>query len=216
MANWHKAIDGRGLTEATRSQYNIDMLDFLLEDWMPWYWYDRDYSTIDPLRPLKGIKGLTREVVVAIIANVESLEHRRKLNDLYGPEHPRASTTDDVEGFFSIIHNMFGRIFDHKTFKDNTRKICNEFSKRLDADLPFYYWTGTEDRYTIGELPSFNEPSRQGIERLDRMRIERRADPGVFHANRASLPRRGALSVRAEFHSLPELLPPPPNVAVDQ
>lgn len=45
--NWHKASDGRGLTEDTRHQYNMDMLNFLLEDWMPWYWYSRDYSVMD-------------------------------------------------------------------------------------------------------------------------------------------------------------------------
>lgn len=45
--NWHKASDGRGLSEDTRKQYNLDMLDFLLEDWMPWYTWNRDYSTMD-------------------------------------------------------------------------------------------------------------------------------------------------------------------------
>jgi len=45
--NWHKASDGRGLTEETRKQYNLEMLDYLLEDWMPWYESNRDYSTMD-------------------------------------------------------------------------------------------------------------------------------------------------------------------------
>ena len=34
---WHKASDGRGLDEETRRTYNLSMLNFLLEDWMPWY-----------------------------------------------------------------------------------------------------------------------------------------------------------------------------------
>ena len=41
---------GRGLTEETRP---LAMLDFLLEDWMPWYPGNsekRDYSTLDPNR----------------------------------------------------------------------------------------------------------------------------------------------------------------------
>ena len=36
VRNWHKAADGRGLSEHTRMQYNKEMLNFILEDWMPW------------------------------------------------------------------------------------------------------------------------------------------------------------------------------------
>ena len=50
ITNWHKASDGRGLSEDTRKKYNLAMLDFLLEDWMPWYKDNRDYSTLDPNR----------------------------------------------------------------------------------------------------------------------------------------------------------------------
>lgn len=50
IANWHKASDGRGLDEETRKKYNMAMLDFLLEDWMPWYNENRDFSTLDPNR----------------------------------------------------------------------------------------------------------------------------------------------------------------------
>lgn len=45
--NWHKASDGCGLSEEMCHLYNMEMLDFLLEDWMPWYNYNRDYSTMD-------------------------------------------------------------------------------------------------------------------------------------------------------------------------
>ena len=47
VRNWHKASDGRGLDEATRSRYNKAMLDWILTDWMPWFKYNRDYSTMD-------------------------------------------------------------------------------------------------------------------------------------------------------------------------
>ena len=53
IANWHKASDGRGLSEETRKKYNLAMLDYLLEDWMPWYPgnpVEKDYSTLDPNR----------------------------------------------------------------------------------------------------------------------------------------------------------------------
>ena len=47
VSNWHKASDGRGLSEEQRHTYNISMLHYLLEDWLPWYWYNCDYSTAD-------------------------------------------------------------------------------------------------------------------------------------------------------------------------
>ena len=47
VSNWHKASDGRGLTEADCKKYNIAMLDYLLEDWMPWYKDERHYSILD-------------------------------------------------------------------------------------------------------------------------------------------------------------------------
>jgi hypothetical protein len=50
VSNWHKASDGRGLSEETRSEYNLAMLDYLLEDWMPWFRENRDFSTLDPNR----------------------------------------------------------------------------------------------------------------------------------------------------------------------
>ena len=45
--NWHKAVDGRGLSEAQRSAYCKDMKEWLLADWMPWFNNMPDYSTID-------------------------------------------------------------------------------------------------------------------------------------------------------------------------
>ena len=86
----------------------------------------------------------------------------------------------------------------------------NEFNKRIDPDNPFYYWTGVHERYHLKALPSFNGASLSGIERLGRliMIISRRADPGVFVANRAHFPQRGSLTVRATFHAVSEALPP--------
>ena len=40
--NWHKAVDGRGLSEDTRAQYCKDMMT-----WLPYLDQDHDYSTID-------------------------------------------------------------------------------------------------------------------------------------------------------------------------
>ena len=46
------------------------------------------------------------------------------------------------------------------------------------------------------ELLSFNEPSGKGVtERLDKVHLSRRSDPGVFEANKASLQQKGQLTV---------------------
>ena len=45
--NWHKAVDGRGLSEAVRSEYCKEMKEWLLSDWMPWFKDLPDFSSID-------------------------------------------------------------------------------------------------------------------------------------------------------------------------
>ena len=45
--NWHKAVDGRGLSEAQRSLYCREMKEWLLLDWMPWFKSHPDYISID-------------------------------------------------------------------------------------------------------------------------------------------------------------------------
>ena len=125
------------------------------------------------------------------------------------PEHPRASSSDDVEGFVALLHEVLGLAFDLKQFYSESTKILNEFRKRIDPNLAFYYWTGVKDRYRDFELPSFNKPTGPGIvERLDEVTFSRRGDPGVFVANRASLLQRGQLTARAKFHKAPVELPP--------
>ena len=120
------------------------------------------------------------------------------------PEHPRASGTDDVESLFALLHEMLGSIFDIKQFCDAQAKILHEFNKRISPDLKFYYWTGLKERYTEFDLPFFNEPSgHDKTERLDKVKFPQRGDPGVFMANRASLPQKGQLTVRAKFHKAP-------------
>ena len=146
-----------------------------------------------------------------MVANLESRELRRceYIARQLPPEHPRASATDDVEGMFSLLHDMLGDIFDLKQFHDAQAKIFNEFNKRINPDIKFYYWTGAKDRYSEFELPSFNEPTKKGmVERLDKVKVSRRGDPGIFVANRASLPQKGQLTARAQFHRAPIELPP--------
>lgn len=47
LHNWHKAVDGRGLSENERSMHCNQMREWLLDDWMPWHRYQRDFRTID-------------------------------------------------------------------------------------------------------------------------------------------------------------------------
>ena len=62
------------------------------------------------------MQGFTREVLVALAANIETREWRRAFNKVNGipPEHPRASTTDDVECFFSLLRDNVGKNFTMK------------------------------------------------------------------------------------------------------
>jgi hypothetical protein len=47
LRNWHRAVDGRGLSDETRLSYLQDIKNWLLDDWMPWHMTIQDYSTID-------------------------------------------------------------------------------------------------------------------------------------------------------------------------
>ena len=86
-----------------------------------------------------------------------------------------------------------------------------EYTKRCDTDLPFYHYTGGNERYSTGPAKSFNEPSTSGVERLDKVKISRRADPGVFVANCAVIPQPGQLTVRSAYFRPAEDLPPQPT-----
>ena len=143
--------------------------------------------------------------------NIESQELRRVYGQEKGlqPEHPRAGSTDDVEGIFAFLHERLGSIFDEKAFHDAFPKVLMEYTKRCDPDLPFYHYTGSNERYREGPMPSFNAPSENDAEGLDRVRISRRADPGVFVSNRAVIPQRGQITVRSAHFRPAENLPPP-------
>ena len=75
-------------------------------------------------RPIKVICGFSRESVIAITTNIESIEYRRREIDRIGyPEHPRAGTSDDVEAFISLLHRFLGNIFTVKDMKSLWRKV---------------------------------------------------------------------------------------------
>ena len=37
IALWHESTDGRGPTQEERKKANLDMLNMLLDEWMPWH-----------------------------------------------------------------------------------------------------------------------------------------------------------------------------------
>jgi len=47
ISNWHKASDGRGISQLQRSRFNYDMLNFLLDDYMPWHRENYNFNLID-------------------------------------------------------------------------------------------------------------------------------------------------------------------------
>ena len=82
---------------------------------------------------------MTREIIVEIITNIESKELRRSYGEEKGlpPEHPRAGSTDNVEGMFALFHELLGPIFDEKAFHDALLKVMLEYTKKCDPELPF-------------------------------------------------------------------------------
>ena len=153
---------------------------------------------------------------MAVITNIEGREWRRRHTSERGgeAEHPRASTSDDVECLFSMARDAFGQNFTTKVFKYGFRKVCTEFSKRLDPELPYYYHTSTHTRYSEGPLPEFSQLQRK--QKRKHQRPPRREQPAAaFAGRRATLPVHGNLAVRAQFHNRPLDLPPPPNVLIN-
>lgn len=78
--------------------------------------------------------GFTRELVFALTTGIESVEWRRR-----PPENPCAGTTDDMECIFSIMRDLIGKHFTLRHMRYAWRKICAEFTKRLDLDIVFHY-----------------------------------------------------------------------------
>lgn len=47
VSGWRKACDMRGLSDEQRSKYNMDFLNFILDDLMPWHKENRDFSLLE-------------------------------------------------------------------------------------------------------------------------------------------------------------------------
>lgn len=162
IRNWRRACDERGITHEERSKYNREFIAYIVDDLMPWHRESDkpDFSLLEVNRSINGVRGFTRETLSAILVDIESREWRRQYNvtDSIPPEHPRASTTDDVQCFFSVLRDMVGKDFTHKEVMFGWRKACQELTKRMDPRLPFFYHTSTQQRFWEGERPDFSQP----------------------------------------------------------
>lgn len=56
IAQWHEASDGRHSSQLQRSRYNYQMLNFILDEWMPWHSENYHFSTIDINRYLESLE----------------------------------------------------------------------------------------------------------------------------------------------------------------
>ena len=89
-------------------------------------------------RSINNVWGFTREtLIIALTTTIESREwiRRRNSSKKLPREHRRASTTDNVE---CLTRNMIGNHFTVKDIQFGSRKICNEFAKRLDKKQSLY------------------------------------------------------------------------------
>ena len=125
------------------------------------------------------------------------------------PEHPRASTMHDVECFFSLLRNMIGKHFTVKDVRFTWRKICKEFAKRLDKNLPYYYSLSKHERFFEGDRPTF-DIFRKPKQNPRHQRVRRREQPGNLAPGRATLVQTGQQSIR-RFFNVPIELPPAPS-----
>ena len=105
--------------------------------------------------------GFSRETLIAVITNIEGCEfHRRqRTNNKQTLEHPRASSTDGIECFFSMMRDVIDQNFTTKEVKFGMRKIISQFVKRVDPDLPFYYHSSFHTRFYEGSHPEFDKKS---------------------------------------------------------
>lgn len=162
-------------------------------------------------RPVTNVQGLTRETTIALLTSIESIEWERRERARMGipPEHPRASTTDDVECLFSVMRDLVGNSFTLKNIQDEWKKICIEFGKRESSDLLFFYFSAAHDRFYEGERPEFNmKPHKLRSALKPPQRETQFAD--ALGIGRVSIPVRGERSKRLQFHTGPIGLPPPP------
>lgn len=97
---------------------------------------------------------------------------------------------------------MIGQHFTVRQVRYNWRKACCEFLKRLDPELPLYYYTSSHDRFYEGDLPLFDLPA-ESKRNPTNQRTRRRDRLSQMVYGRATLPEPGARSTRMQYHNVP-------------
>ena len=127
---------------------------------------------------------MSREVIVALVANIESMELFRSECQTRGllPEHPRV--LDELERYFAALHCLQGQTSITRPSLKTAQRLYRGLLRR--QTLICLSSTGLVSmRHFEGPMVSFNVPSAEGIERLDWVTLSYRADPGVILANTA-------------------------------
>ncbi|KAI8494046.1 hypothetical protein Bbelb_283930 [Branchiostoma belcheri] len=126
-------------------------------------------------------------------------------------EKSAAVVTHDAECFFSLLHHKTGeQPCTLKEFKYCWRKLVMQCRKRMDTNLPFYYWTLNE-RYTVDDCASFDvPPEAEEVPRLHQLRFRPREDSSII-AVRAFLSARNRPTLRQRFHYIAVCLPRVPE-----
>ena len=129
----------------------------------------------------KCICGFSRESLVAVTTDIESRELRQRTNMEDGllPEHPCASTMDNVECFFSMPHDYIGKYF---TASWNFRRC---------PWIPVHHFKSSHNRFHEGPHPS----QGQG-----RQRIPHHVQLGSLVTSHATMVATGTLSMWVKFH----------------
>lgn len=124
VAEWLEASDGRGLSQLQRCRQNYRMLNYILDEWIPWHRDNYDLSSLDVNKPTDGLCGFSRETVIELTTNIESQKFRRRQNKEIGhAENPRASETDDLECLYGMCHSWLGPYYTLKEFQQKWPKI---------------------------------------------------------------------------------------------
>lgn len=119
--------------------------------------------------------------MIALTTTIESREwaRKRRVENSLPPVHPRASSTDDVECFFSILRSTIGSDFTTTKVMIEWQKECLEFAKRINPDLPFYYYTTTHDRFYEGDRDGF-DVFKKSRSNPRNQRVKTQEQPGQF------------------------------------
>ena len=84
--------------------------------------------------------------------------------------------------------------------------MTEQFKKRIDPNLPFFYHTSTHSRFYEGLMPDFSvQNPKKKVKRLPRYELLGAND------SRVTMSVRGDTSIRTKFHNVPINLPPPPG-----